>query len=63
MFLTSEVPASPLTAVEQFCNKQRYLTYKNPPLPQDPTEGLCLGSYGDPRGVGVSYEREAPTGA
>ena len=23
----------------------------------DPTVALCLGTYGDPRGVGVSYER------
>ena len=23
---------------------------------------LCLGTYGDPRGVGVSYERSTPVG-
>ena len=26
----------------------------------DPTVGLCLGTYGDPRGVSVSYERGDP---
>ena len=26
----------------------------------DPTVALCLGAYGDPGGVGVSYERGAP---
>ena len=25
-----------------------------------PTVALCLGTYGDPRGVGVSYEQSAP---
>jgi len=29
-----------------------------PPL--DPTAALCLGTYGDPRGVGVSYGRGTP---
>ena len=28
--------------------------------PQDPTVALCLGTYGSPRGVGVSYERGTP---
>ena len=28
--------------------------------PQDPTVGLCLGPYGDPRGGAVSYERRTP---
>ena len=28
--------------------------------PNDPTLALCLGTYGDPRGVGVSYERGTP---
>ena len=28
--------------------------------PWDPTEGLCLGLYGAPRGGGVSYERGTP---
>ena len=25
-----------------------------------PTVGLCIGSYGDPGGAGVSYERGTP---
>ena len=28
-----------------------------PPPRKDPTVALCLGTYGDPRGVGVAYER------
>ena len=28
--------------------------------PEDPTVGLCLGPYGGPREVGVSYERDTP---
>ena len=28
--------------------------YENAP-PYDPTAGLCLGAYGDPRGVGVFF--------
>ena len=28
--------------------------------PSDPTVGLCLGSLGGPRGVGVSYEQGTP---
>ena len=35
---------------------QGYPTHKPPP-PQDPTVALCLGTYGDPRGAGVSDER------
>jgi len=27
---------------------------------EDPAVGLCLGPYGGPRGVGVSYERGTP---
>ena len=27
-----------------------------------PTVALCLGIYGDPVGVGVSYERGTPVG-
>ena len=27
-----------------------------------PTVVLCLGTYGDPRGVGVSHERGTPVG-
>ena len=30
------------------------------PTPSDPTVAPCLGTYGDPRGVGVSYERGTP---
>ena len=30
--------------------------------PQEPTGALCLGTYGDPREVGVSYERGTPVG-
>ena len=33
-----------------------------PAAPEDPTVALCLGTYGDPRGVGVSYERGTPEG-
>ena len=36
---------------------QGYLAYKNPPPPEDPSVALCLGNFGDPRGVGVFYER------
>ena len=32
------------------------------PPPEDPTVALCLGTCGDPRGVGVSYERGTPAG-
>ena len=35
---------------------QGYLAHKTPP-PLDPTAGLCLGPFDDPKGVGVSYER------
>ena len=31
-----------------------------PPPSWDPTGALCLGTYGDPRGVAVSYERGTP---
>ena len=37
------------------------LIRNNPP--EDPTEALCLGTYGDPMEVGVSYERGNPVGA
>ena len=30
--------------------------------PEDPTVALHLGTFGDPRGVGVSYERGTPEG-
>ena len=30
---------------------------RTPPPSQDPAVALCLEIYGDPRGVGVSYER------
>ena len=31
--------------------------------PQDPRVGLCLGPYGGPKEVGVSYKRGTPVGA
>ena len=31
-----------------------------PPPPLGPTVAPCLGTYGDPRGVGVSYEQGPP---
>ena len=34
-------------------------SYEIPP-PQDPTVALCLGTCGDPRGVGVCYEQGTP---
>ena len=34
-------------------------SYETAP-PQDPAVALCLGTYGGPRGVGVSYERGTP---
>ena len=37
---------------------QGYLAQKQPPPPLVTTEGLCLGPHGDPRGVGVSHERD-----
>ena len=40
---------------------QRCLAHKNPPR-VNPTVALCLGTYGDPGGVGVSYERGTPVG-
>ena len=39
---------------------QGYLAHKKHPPPLDPEVALCLGTYGDPRGVGVSYERGTP---
>ena len=30
------------------------------PTQWDPEVALCLGTYGDPMGVGVSYERGTP---
>ena len=40
---------------------QENLAHKKPPPPsKDPTVALCIGRYGDPRGVGVSYERGTP---
>ena len=42
---------------------QGYLAHKKTPRPlEDPTVGLCLGSEGGPREVGVSYERGTPVG-
>ena len=37
---------------------QGYLAHENPPPPVGPYS--CPGTYGDPRGVGVSYERGTP---
>jgi len=34
-----------------------YVTIRINTPPQDPTVSLCLGTYGDPTEVGVSYER------
>ena len=39
---------------------QGYLVHKNPPPPQDPTVGLCLGPCGGPREAGFSDERGTP---
>ena len=39
---------------------QGCLAHKKTPTPLDPTVGRCLGPYGGPRGVGVSYERGTP---
>ena len=39
---------------------QGYLAHKKQSPPYDPAVGLCLGTYGDPRRVGVSYERGTP---
>ena len=35
----------------------------NPPPRRNPTVALCLGIYGDPMGLAVSYERGTPVGA
>ena len=37
------------------------LLIRNTP-PVGPTVALCLGTYGDPRGVSVSYEQGTPVG-
>ena len=36
-------------------------SYERPPT-QDPVVALCIGTYGDPRGMGVSHERGTPVG-
>ena len=41
-------------------NIQGFLAPKKPPPPYDSTVALCLGTYGDPRGVGGCYERVTP---
>ena len=38
----------------------RVISLIRTPPPQDPTVALCLGTCGDPRGLGVSYERGTP---
>ena len=46
----------------EYRRRSRYmgtLLLRNSPT-QDPTVELYLGSYGGPRGVGVSYERGTP---
>ena len=35
------------------------LIRSTPPV-QDPTVSLCLGTYGEPTGLGVSYEQGTP---
>ena len=40
---------------------QGYLAHKKPPAPRT-LVGLCLGTYGGPMGVGISYERGTPVG-
>jgi len=42
------------------CSLEGYLAHKTPPPPQDTTVALCLGTFGDPRGVGVSHEQKLP---
>ena len=37
---------------------QGYLADENSSPPKDPTVALCLGTYGDPGGVGVSSDRD-----
>ena len=39
---------------------QGYLAHKKTHPPKDPTVGLCLGSKGDPRGVGVFLRARYP---
>ena len=41
---------------------QGYLAHNTPPPRLDPTVALRLGTYGGPRGGGVSYERGTPVG-
>ena len=52
----SEVGAHNLTAYG-------FTSLMRTPLLCDPTVAICLGTYGDPREVGVSYERGTPVGA
>ena len=48
-------------AIDHFCRIAYRVTslVRNHP-PWDPTVALCLETYGDPRGRGISYERGAP---
>jgi len=39
---------------------QGYIAHNKHFLPQDPAVALCLGTYGDPMGMGISYERGTP---
>ena len=43
-----------------FVTIQGYLTYKETHPSEDPTVGLCLGSLGGPRGVGVFVSARYP---
>ena len=40
-----------------YATLQGHQAHKNRPSPQDTPLAQCLGTYGGPRGVGVSYER------
>ena len=46
-------------AKDQKAPVQGYLAYTNPLPPYDPTQWLCLGPYGGPRG-GASLIRNTP---
>jgi len=56
----------PLSPIEPTINRhggdalEGHCSQKKTPPPKDPTVGLCLGSYGGPRGSGVSYGRGTP---
>ena len=67
--LPSSLPFSPrkipglTSSSEMHRSLQGYLAHeKMPPPPSDPTVALCVGPYGVPGGVVVSYERGTPVG-